>query len=212
MNLPLVAFVVYSTQLFAEPEAVTVSSDRLTELGRKSEPFTKETSEKDVALILGEPQSKGIGGWIHPECKVWHYLDYTNDSLHRSFSVWFDPEARCYVSKVEILRSEIEKLPLLVSKGKVLGVYPDYPKKGGKGFLCHVRFDLEDRDFKISVAVANLDRVKGSPIIGANVEVQHRRMDMNYIFIGSQSLYLESMIFTDDGEMLRPPDGDNEPK
>lgn len=207
MNLLVVASAVLPSPLLAESEAATASLKRFVELGKQSELITKESSEKDVASILGEPQSKGTGGWIHPEKKVWHYLDYTDDSLHRRFSVWFDPKAGCSVSEVEISRSEIEKAPLLVLTAKVIQVIPNYPEEGANGFLCSVQFKRDGREFTSGVAVATLDRVKGSPKIGATIRVEHRGPELDCIFVGPRSLYLESMAFTDDSEPVAPSDG-----
>lgn len=200
MNMLAVVLVLLSSSLSAEPEAATASLKRFAELGRKAESITKESSEKDVVSILGEPQSKGNGGWMHPDRKVWHYLYYTDDSLHRSFAVWFDPEAGCSVSKQAISRAELEKSPLLVSTGKVIDVYRDYPEKGGEGFLCTVRFKQDAQDLTLGVAVATLDRVKGKPRIGATVRVEQRGPGPDYIFLSAHALYLESMVFTDNGD------------
>lgn len=209
MNMPAVALVLLSSPLFAESEAATVFLKRFAELGKKAESITKESSEKDVVSILGEPQSKGNGGWMHLERKVWHYLDYTDESLHRSFAVWFDPEAGCSVSKQAISRAELEKSPLLVSTGRVIDFHPDYPEKGDEGFLCHVRFKHETRDFTIGLAVAALDRVKGNPKVGATVRVEHRGPGPDYIFLGAHALYLESMVFSDNGD--NPPSEGGKP-
>src|SRR5688572_15661366 len=103
MNLA-VALVALVSPLLADSKDAAASLKRFGELRKQSEGITKESSEKDVISLLGEPQSKGNGGWGHPERKVWHYLNYTDDSLHRSFSVSFDPRTGCSVSQVEIFR------------------------------------------------------------------------------------------------------------
>lgn len=178
------------------------SLKRLAELSKQSESITKETSEREVTSILGEPQYKGTGGRRlgYSKKKMWNYLNYTDDSLHRRFNVWFDPKTGCSVSKVEILRSEIKKSPLLVHDGKVLQVYPFDPKKEGDGFLCHVRFNRDGRDFTIMVGVAKLDRVKGTPEIGAAIRMEHHANKFNFIFKDVAALYLESIVFTANGE------------
>jgi hypothetical protein len=211
MRFLSVALVLLTSPLFAESEAATAALKRFAELGKKAESITKESSEKDVVSILGEPLSKGNGGWVHPDRKVWHYLCYTDDSLHRSFAVWFDPEAGCSVSKLEISRAELAKSPLVVSTGKVIDVYPDYPEKGGEGFYCTVRFKQDARDVTLgeAVAVATLDRVKGKPKIGATVRVEQRGPGPDYIFLGAHALYLESMVFSDKGE--NPPSEGGKP-
>lgn len=208
MKFLAVALAVLTSALYAEPEGATASLKRFEELGKKSEAITKEASERDVALILGEPQSKGTGAWSHPERKVWHYLSYTDDALHRSFSVWFDPKTGCSLSKVAVSRAEIEKLPLRVSTGKVIHVYPDYPSKGGDGFLCDVQFHRDGRDIGIGVAVATSKRVNGRPEIGATIRVEYRGQESDTIFVGERSLYLESMVFTGNGEKSAPANGD----
>lgn len=211
MRFLSVALVLLSSPLFAESEAATASLKRFAELGKKAESITKESSEKDVVSILGEPQSKGTGGWMHPDRKVWHYLHFTDDSLHRSFAVWFDPEAGCSVSKQAISRAELAKSQLLVSTGKVIDVYRDYPEKGGEGFYCTVRFKQEARDFTVGVAVvvATLDRVKGKPKIGATVRVEQRGPGPDYIFLDAHALYLESMVFSENGD--NPPSEGGKP-
>lgn len=143
---------------------------------------------------------------------MWYYLNYTDESLHRSFSVSFDPKDGCSVSAVGISRAEVEKLPLHVLTGKVVRLYRNYPNMGDNGILCDVQFNRDGRDCLIGVAVATLDRVKGIPKIGAGVRVAHHGPEVDYIFVGSRSLYLESMIFTDNGKQAAPPDGDRPSK
>ncbi|MES2924333.1 MAG: hypothetical protein V4819_22470 [Verrucomicrobiota bacterium] len=204
MDSLVVALLVLVSPLHAESKDPAVSLKRFAELRKQSESITKATSEKDVVLILGKPQSKGTGGWGNLDTTVWHYLDYTDDSLHRSFSVWFDPKAGCSVSQVELSRKEIAKSPLLVSIGEVLLVYPNYPEKGSNGFLCDVRFKDDRGELMIGVAVETLDRVKGAPEIGATIRVEHRGGAPDYIFVSAHSLYLESMVFTNHGKQVSP--------
>ena len=186
--------------LLAEANEAAASLQRFQELSKKSELITKTSSEQDVIAILGEPQSKGTGAWAKPNRKVWHYLSYTDDAVHRSFTVSFDSKAGCFVSPIEVSREEVEKSPLVVSTGTVIDVFQNYPDKDGNGFLCHVRFNTDGREFMIGVAVATLERVTGTPEVGASIRVEHRRAEMNYIFIGLSSLNLESISFKKAGE------------
>jgi hypothetical protein len=108
---------------------------------------------------------------------------------------------------MEISRPEVEKSPLVVWTGKVIQVSPNYPTESDDGFLGSVQFNHDAREVTMGVAVATLDRVKGSPKTGATIRVDHRGPELDYIFVGARSLYLESMVFTDDGEPPAPPGG-----
>jgi len=192
---------VHSSLLHIESDTSAVSLKQLLELEKLSESITKETSERAIISMLGEPPFKTTGGWGHADRKVWTYLTHTDDSLHRSFSIWFDPETGCSVSKVEVFRSEIEKTPLLSLRGEFIQVTSrNNPEKEDEGFSCLVRFNRFGRDFIIGVAVAELDRVKGTPEIGAAIRMDHYDNKFNFNFRGVAALYLESIVLTADGE------------
>lgn len=184
--------------VFAAPDDVASTLAKFAELQKKSASITKESTEKDVVAILGEPLGRSSGAWTGKDTKILHYHSYTDAVAHRSLSVVFDPSEGCTVSQQEITRESILQTPLIVSTGTVVEVFSDYPVKGGKGFLLTVRFMRESGEFTIGVAVENLDRVKGNPVIGSAIRVEHYN-SMNYIFIGVTSLYLESMTFSGKG-------------
>lgn len=194
-HLPII-FTLLLSSLLAEPADRATSLDRLTELGNRSQTITKETTEEEVIALLGEPLSKGTGGWNRLQKKVWHYLSYTDDSIHRSFSVSFDPDEGCAVSHSEILRKDREKLPLLVSTGIVMDAPLPYPDRHDKGFLCTVQLNDSNRNIIVGLGVADLNRVKGTPAPGATVRLEFRSITGQYIFTGARSLDLESIIFT----------------
>jgi hypothetical protein len=151
------------------------------------------STPQEVWSLLGDPIHKGTGGWGHLDREVWSYLDYTDESQSFSFSVTFDPKMGCSVSASQTLRSEVMKHPKQVAMGTVRAVNWDYPTKGGNGFLCDVQFD--DGPL-IGVAVSDRRRVKGEPEREARVRVEHYGPVGQYIFVGGNSLFLESMEFT----------------
>jgi hypothetical protein len=151
------------------------------------------STPQEVRSVLGNPIRKDTGGWVHLDWEVWSYLDYTDEAQSFSFSVTFDPKAGCSVSASQTLRSDVMKYPKQVAMGTVRTVYPDYPTKGGNGFLCNVQFD--DGPL-IGVAVSNRTRVKGEPEPGTRLRVEHYGPAGQYIFVGGNSLFLESMEFT----------------
>jgi hypothetical protein len=188
--------VLFVSTLYAETKVADNSLQRFEELKMKSKAITKESTEKDVESILGLPQSTGTGAWSFPERKIWHYLNYTDDSLHRSLSVWFDPKLGCSVNQVELARTDIEKLPLLVIEGKVMGGINKNPDNQNQEYILNVTFNREGKEIPIGFAFKLSDRIKGKPQDGANVRVEYRDEKMDFIFLGSRALYLESVTFT----------------
>lgn len=88
-------------------------------------------------------------------------------------------------------------MPLSVEEGIVIDVVQGFPGKGGKGFTCVVRFDRDGKQAILGAAVDSLERVKGVPKKGAKIRIEHHGELFNLIFTGRQSLFLESMTFTE---------------
>ena len=151
------------------------------------------STPQEVRSILGDPIRKGTGGSGHLDKEVWPYLDYTDESRSFLFLVTFDPKEGCSVSASQTLRSDVMKRPKQVAIGTIRAVYRDYPTKGGDGFLCNVQFD--DGPL-IGVAVSNRTRVKGEPEPGSRIRVEHYGPVGLYIFVGGNSLFLDSIEFT----------------
>jgi hypothetical protein len=162
-------------------------------LKARAESITATSSEDDVLLILGEPESKGIAGWNNPDTKVWTYLIFTDDSQHLSVRVYFSPKSGCSVATARNLRKEIKKGPLRVSTGTVVECHPKYPPGSEGGFLCHVRF--VDGALR-TVSVGGNDRVAGKPARGSMIRIEHYGSDGHYVFVDYYSLLLKSITFT----------------
>jgi hypothetical protein len=190
--LSVIAMVLISS-LTLEAGELDLALKRFAELKTKSQGITKTSSEQDVISIFGEPQHKGNGGWGRFDTKVWTYLNYLDDSHHYEFKITLDPKEGCSFSATHLTRQEIEKKPLLVTTGTVLRSYP-YEKN--LRFLCDIQIKDGERESSTTVAVENLNRVKGEPKPGAKIRIEHRGIDGLFFFFGSYTLSLESITFT----------------
>src|SRR4051794_11624190 len=98
--------------------------------------ITPASSKAEVQALLGEPASKGPGGWEDLDREFWFYQDYADDERSLTFSVFFKPGQPTAAGGQEILRSDLFKLPVKTGQGVVQSVYPAYLTPAG--FLCHV--------------------------------------------------------------------------
>jgi hypothetical protein len=192
-KLVLASFLVTGISVPSSASDSTAALTRNSALSRLAATLKTTSTPQEVQSVLGEPTDKHPGGWNHPDWDVWSYVDYTDEERHVSFSVIFDPKAGCSVSAEQILRTDILKYQKRVDTGTVRSVYRDDPAKGGDGFLCDVQFDGGPL---LGVAVRNRTRVKGEPEPGARIRIEHYSPAFQCIFLGRNSLFLESMDFT----------------
>lgn len=194
-HLIAIVTLLFSVACLNGEEATT--HERLTELKKLSAAITKETTKEQIVKLLGEPISKSTSAWTHPERELWHYYNFIDDSEYRRFTIAFNRENECEVIIDETTRAEVEKLPLIISTGKVIDTIPNNnPEKGNNSFLCHVEFDQKSGGYTIGVSSKFNHRVTGIPEAGATIRIEHRTKDMNYIFLSKQELYLHSITFT----------------
>ena len=173
-----------------------VALERFATLKKRSTALTAVSTTREVQETLGEPASKGNGGWGMLDVAVWRYLEYTDDAQFVLFEVMFDPQKGCSVVGYHLLRSKIEQGELKVATGKVIRVNPAGSSPTPDGFFCDVKFD--DGALRY-VGAPKLTRVKGVPEVGARITIRHYNAG-GYYFVGQNSLCLASIEFERAGD------------